>query len=60
MEIPANINEFDMTLVTKKTYATEDVWSSHRSMITRLYRDEGKSLRQIKQIMERDHSLYAT
>ncbi|KAK1640730.1 Clr5 domain-containing protein, partial [Colletotrichum phormii] len=48
-------------LVTrKKTYATEEVWDCHRSIIAKLYQDEKMSLKQVKQIMERDYSLYAT
>ncbi|KAK1658202.1 Clr5 domain-containing protein, partial [Colletotrichum godetiae] len=47
-------------LVTRKTYATEEVWDCHRSIITKLYQDDKRPLKQVKQIMERDYSVHAT
>ncbi|KZL75881.1 hypothetical protein CT0861_01001 [Colletotrichum tofieldiae] len=60
MDIPHEVTMLCMPLVTGKPYATDDVWNCHRSIITRLYRDEKKCLKQVKQIMECDYNLYAT
>ncbi|KAK1447160.1 hypothetical protein CMEL01_08999 [Colletotrichum melonis] len=47
-------------LVTGKTYATEEVWDCHRSIITKLYQDDRKPLKQVKLMMERDYNFHAT
>jgi hypothetical protein len=39
---------------------TADDWLSHRSQITRVYRDENKTLKQTMDILEADHGLKAT
>ncbi|KAI8230568.1 hypothetical protein K4K55_006549 [Colletotrichum sp. SAR 10_96] len=43
-----------------KVYATEDHWTCHRGIITRLYRDENKTLKEVKQIMEETYYFHAT
>ncbi|KXH66839.1 hypothetical protein CSAL01_01850 [Colletotrichum salicis] len=48
------------SLVTRKTYATEEVWDCHRSIITKLYQDDKRPLKQVRQVMERDYSVHAT
>ncbi|KAK1992757.1 hypothetical protein LX36DRAFT_752801 [Colletotrichum falcatum] len=60
MDISLDINTVGVPLLMGKPYATDDVWNCHRSIITRLYREENKSLKQVKQIMERDYNLFAT
>ncbi|KAK1968715.1 hypothetical protein LY78DRAFT_679132 [Colletotrichum sublineola] len=60
MNISHDIIMVSMPLVKGKPYATDDVWNCHRSIITRLYRDEKKPLKQLKEIMERDYNLFAT
>ncbi|KAK1574310.1 Clr5 domain-containing protein [Colletotrichum navitas] len=52
--------DISSSLVIGKPYATDDVRNCHRSIITILYRDDNKSLKQVKQIMERDYNLFAT
>ncbi|KAF0324874.1 hypothetical protein GQ607_007767 [Colletotrichum asianum] len=50
-----------LPIVTKsKVYATEDLWTCHRGIITRLYRDENKTLKEVKQIMEETYYFHAT
>ncbi|KAF4822995.1 hypothetical protein CGCTS75_v010514 [Colletotrichum tropicale] len=50
-----------LPIVTKsKVYATEDHWTCHRGIITRLYRDENKTLKEVKQIMEETYYFHAT
>ncbi|KAK1976421.1 Clr5 domain-containing protein [Colletotrichum cereale] len=60
MDISHNISTVGMPLVTRKPYATDDVWNCHRSIIRRLYREENKSLKQVKRIMEWEYNLFAT
>ncbi|KAL0768845.1 hypothetical protein CaCOL14_008153 [Colletotrichum acutatum] len=57
METPRNV---EIPLITRITYATDEVWDCHRSIITKLYQDDKRPLKQVKQIMERDYSLNAT
>ncbi|EFQ32721.1 uncharacterized protein GLRG_07865 [Colletotrichum graminicola M1.001] len=52
--------DISVPLIIGKPFATDDIWNCHRSIITRLYRDKNKSLKQVKQIMERDYNLFAT
>ncbi|KAK1446940.1 hypothetical protein CCUS01_02499 [Colletotrichum cuscutae] len=47
-------------LVTGKTYATEEVWDCHRSIIAKLYQDDRRPLKQVKLMMERDYNFHAT
>ncbi|KAF9879575.1 hypothetical protein CkaCkLH20_03118 [Colletotrichum karsti] len=47
-------------LAKGKLYATENHWTIHREIITRLYRDENKSLKEVKKIMEGEYFFYAT
>ncbi|TEA17340.1 hypothetical protein C8034_v000448 [Colletotrichum sidae] len=46
--------------VRSKPYATEELWGRMRATITRLYQDEGRPLKEVKKIMERDYRFYAT
>ena len=41
-------------------YMTADDWNLHREQITRLYRDENKTLKQTMDIVEAEHGLKAT
>ncbi|UQC83528.1 uncharacterized protein CLUP02_09022 [Colletotrichum lupini] len=43
-----------------KTYATEKDWHRMQPTITKLYRDENRSLRQVSEIMESHYHFYAT
>lgn len=36
------------------------IWFSHRDLFLRLYVEENKSLKQVKEIVERDHSFPET
>ncbi|KXH38959.1 hypothetical protein CSIM01_06096 [Colletotrichum simmondsii] len=49
-----------ISLVKSPPYATEEVWKVMQATITRLYQSEGKSLKEVKAIMERDHFFFAT
>ncbi|EXF74411.1 hypothetical protein CFIO01_10197 [Colletotrichum fioriniae PJ7] len=49
-----------ISLVKGPQYATEEVWKVMQATITRLYQSEGRSLREVKAIMERDHFFFAT
>ncbi|KAL2877612.1 hypothetical protein SGCOL_007141 [Colletotrichum sp. CLE4] len=49
-----------ISLVKSTPYATEEVWKVMQATITRLYQSEGKSLKEVKAIMERDHFFFAT
>ncbi|OHE97313.1 hypothetical protein CORC01_07368 [Colletotrichum orchidophilum] len=60
MDVTREIDVVETPLVTRKPYATDEVWDCHRSIITKLYQDDKRTLKQVKQIMERDHSFYAT
>lgn len=41
-------------------YMTADDWMLHREQITRVYRDENKTLKRTMDIFEAEHSLKAT
>lgn len=41
-------------------WATAEDWDAQQSTIAKLYVDEGKTLRELMDIMKRDHSFYAT
>lgn len=47
-------------LAASKTYANEKDWNRMQPIITKLYRDENKSLRQVREIMESQYHFYAT
>ncbi|KAK1701128.1 hypothetical protein BDP55DRAFT_640593 [Colletotrichum godetiae] len=47
-------------LAAGKTYATEKDWKRMQPTIARLYRDESKSLRQVREIMETQYHFNAT
>ncbi|KAF6802639.1 hypothetical protein CSOJ01_11455 [Colletotrichum sojae] len=49
-----------LALAKGKTYATPEVWQCHRDTITRLYQREKKTLKEVKEIMERDYWFYAS
>ncbi len=44
----------------RRPWATGADWNSHRALITRLYRDEDRTLTDVMEIMERRHGFYAT
>ncbi|KAF3798864.1 hypothetical protein GCG54_00008322 [Colletotrichum gloeosporioides] len=47
--------------VTKgRIYATEELWACHQGVITRLYKDENRPLKEVKQIMETEYFFHAT
>ena len=41
-------------------YATEVDWELHRDTITELYSEQNKPLREVMEIMQRDHLFRAT
>jgi hypothetical protein len=41
-------------------WAKPNDWDAHRSIITGLYIDQGKTLREVMGIMQRDHGFVAT
>lgn len=41
-------------------YMNADDWAVHRGQITRVYRDENKTLKQTMTIVEAEHGLKAT
>lgn len=43
-----------------KEWAGKDDWEKHRALIIRLYSSENRTLREVNEIMERDHNFYAT
>ncbi|TDZ61716.1 hypothetical protein CTRI78_v004137 [Colletotrichum trifolii] len=43
-----------------KTYVAPDDWEHYRSIITRLYTEEKKPLRQVREVMERQFAFIAT
>ncbi|TEA12203.1 hypothetical protein C8034_v006446 [Colletotrichum sidae] len=43
-----------------KTYVAPDDWEHNRSIITRLYKEEEKPLRQVREVMERQFAFIAT
>jgi hypothetical protein len=48
------------TPASTQGWPTEDDWSLHRSTIKRLYLEENKSLKELMEIMKREHALKAT
>ncbi|KAK1723898.1 uncharacterized protein BDZ83DRAFT_753143 [Colletotrichum acutatum] len=58
--LDAQSDTFGISLVKSPPYATEEVWRVMQATITRLYQSEGKSLKEVKAIMERDHFFFAT
>ncbi|KAK2770172.1 hypothetical protein CKAH01_04515 [Colletotrichum kahawae] len=48
-------------LVAKgRIYVTEELWTCHQGVITRLYKDENRPLKEVKQIMETEYFFHAT
>ncbi|KAI1322747.1 hypothetical protein F5Y16DRAFT_29118 [Xylariaceae sp. FL0255] len=41
-------------------WATANDWAAHRSLITSLYREENKTLKETMQVMEEEHNFFAT
>ena len=48
------------TPVSAHGWPTEDDWALHRSTIKRLYLEENKTLKELMEIMKREHALKAT
>jgi hypothetical protein len=48
------------TLANAQGWPTEDDWALHRSTIKRLYLEENKTLKELMEIMKREHALKAT
>ena len=48
------------TLASARGWPTEVDWALHRSTIKRLYLEENKTLKELMEIMEREHALKAT
>lgn len=48
------------SLGTTRPYATASDWANHRSLITAMYRDQNKALKETKQIMEDKYNFFAT
>lgn len=44
----------------KVPYAELKDWDAHREVITQLYWDERKTLKEVMETMEQDHNFYAT
>lgn len=45
---------------TSIAWAKAEDWAAHRPTITRLYAEEDRTLREVIEIMKRDHSFFAT
>jgi hypothetical protein len=45
---------------TRKLYATREDWDIHRAEITRLYLDENRDWKEVKDAMERKYAFFAT
>ncbi|ETS75963.1 hypothetical protein PFICI_12907 [Pestalotiopsis fici W106-1] len=43
-----------------RRWATLEDWELHKERITALYWDQGKTLREVSEIMEKEHHLHAT
>jgi len=43
-----------------RVYATDGAWDSHRSTITRLYKNENKTLKEVMTTMEREFNFLGT
>jgi hypothetical protein len=48
------------TPASAQGWPTEDDWALHRSTIKRLYLEENKTLKELMEIMKREHALKAT
>ena len=48
------------TLASAQRWPTEGDWALHRSTIKRLYLEENKTLKELMEIMKREHALEAT
>lgn len=46
--------------MSPKAWASAQEWESHRETITRLFWDENRPLREVVEIMSRDHGFNAT
>jgi hypothetical protein len=44
----------------KDGWATANDWAHHRPLITALYRDQNKTLKETMQVMEEKHNFFAT
>lgn len=49
-----------MNIPVRARYATAEDWERNRALFTRLYRDENKTLKEVKSIMEERHGFFAT
>lgn len=46
---------------SKRTeWADSEAWERHRTVITQLYDSQNRTLKQVIEIMERDHDFHAT
>jgi hypothetical protein len=63
-EVPdGTIKDSNMTgliFPVRTRYATADDWERHRALFTRLYRDENKTLKEVKSIMKEKYGFNAT
>jgi hypothetical protein len=50
----------NLALPIQTRYATAEDWERHRALITQLYRDENKTLEEVKSIMKERYSFTAT
>jgi hypothetical protein len=41
-------------------WATPEAWDAHRSIITRLYIDQDRTLKGVMEIMQRDYHFFGT
>ncbi|OHE99787.1 hypothetical protein CORC01_04923 [Colletotrichum orchidophilum] len=57
---PPSRSQIVRHLTSSKTYAIEKDWYRMWATIAKLYREENKSLRQVKEVMETEHHFYAT
>lgn len=44
----------------RKAYATSEDWTAHRDLITRLYWDEDRTLKAVREYMKLNHGFDAT
>lgn len=49
-----------LAIPSQTNWATPDAWATHRELITRLYWDEDKPLKDVQEIMIQDHGFQAT
>jgi hypothetical protein len=59
---PASVDSLiaSEALASAQGWPTEDDWALHRSTIKRLYLEENKTLKELMEIMKREHALKAT